>query len=377
MTDPHLIEKTERELVHQLLAELRHGPVPLAGTTERDVQKQRLLPALRQRVRTIPQVRKQRQRVQWAVFSLAAGMFGGGLLWSQAPWSPFDEEPKVALTLTAHGQVTLTQSGDSQNVRSNTVISANGTLDSAEAEASLTTPSGVRVELSRRTGVGLDGLNVARGDSHLQLLRGRVDCTVPPLGPKHSFSVVTPSATVVVHGTRFSVRTVNDDAGHSRDGTCVEVSEGRVEVLSASGRRFLTAGQQWGCDADRGQDPALTDDALGSTEDAHELVREDDATANETPSDYPSRSRPKVTAARPPEQAPGGTGKAKATAASDEEAMAGVGTLEQETRLLSRALAAERRGNRQQARALYSQLLESYPSSPLAPEARKGHARVR
>ena len=66
---------------------------------------------------------------------------------------------------------------------------------------------------------------------------------------------------------------INDDAGHSRDGTCVQVSEGRVEVLSASGRRFLTAGQQWGCDADRGQDPALTDDALGSTEDAHELVR--------------------------------------------------------------------------------------------------------
>jgi len=52
------------------------------------------------------------------------------------------------------------------------------------------------------------------------------------------------------------------------------------------------------------------------------------------------------------------------------------GTLGAETSLLQRALAAERRGNRDQTQALLNQLLSKYPSSPLAPEARRALTRV-
>jgi TolA-binding protein len=52
------------------------------------------------------------------------------------------------------------------------------------------------------------------------------------------------------------------------------------------------------------------------------------------------------------------------------------GTLGAETSLLQRALAAERRGNREQTQALLNQLLSKYPSSPLAPEARRALTRV-
>ena len=74
MTDETVIEKAEQEQVHQLLAELRHGPVPLAGAAERDAQRQRLLPALREQVSAVPRVRQRRRSMQ-------RGWLGAGLRW--------------------------------------------------------------------------------------------------------------------------------------------------------------------------------------------------------------------------------------------------------------------------------------------------------
>jgi TolA-binding protein len=53
------------------------------------------------------------------------------------------------------------------------------------------------------------------------------------------------------------------------------------------------------------------------------------------------------------------------------------GTLAEETRLMSLALAAERRGSHSRARELYLRIVRDYPSSPLAPEARSGLLRVK
>jgi len=52
------------------------------------------------------------------------------------------------------------------------------------------------------------------------------------------------------------------------------------------------------------------------------------------------------------------------------------GTLGDERRLLQDALAAERTGQPERAQSLLNQLLARYPSSPLAPEARRASARI-
>jgi hypothetical protein len=67
---------------------------------------------------------------------------------------------------------------------------------------------------------------------------------VPKLANGSELRVVTQGATVVVHGTRFSVEHwAPDAAGHS--GTRVSVTEGRVAVYAAGKQQFLTAGEVW------------------------------------------------------------------------------------------------------------------------------------
>src|SRR6185503_14934704 len=70
-------------------------------------------------------------------------------------------------------------------------------------------------------------------------------CAVPRLSPGSSFSVVTPNAKVVVHGTKFSVRVDSSEAGVTR--TCVRVREGLVAVHHAAGTAMLHANEAWGC----------------------------------------------------------------------------------------------------------------------------------
>jgi len=65
-------------------------------------------------------------------------------------------------------------------------------------------------------------------------------------------------------------------------------------------------------------------------------------------------------------QQPGARAKPKAS-----------GTLVQENRLFQSALRAEQSGDHEQARALATKLLTRYPSSVMAPDARRILARVR
>src|SRR5690606_17235396 len=57
------------------------------------------------------------------------------------------------------------------------------------------------------------------------------------------FSIATPDAQVVVHGTVFSVHV----GAPAHPQTCVRVSEGLVEVRHGAGRVYVEAGQTWGC----------------------------------------------------------------------------------------------------------------------------------
>ena len=276
-------------------------------------------------------------------------------------------EPAVAeLRLDPRGgEVALVRQGRSQAIDALTTVAASGVMESVDS-ASLTTENGVRVEMAEHTRVGLDGMRDRSGDTTLRLLQGRVDCDVPPLGSKRRFSVVTANAEVIVHGTRFSVSMA------AVDRTCGRVTEGLVEVNSGGSQRFLSDGQQWGCD-EAGPDERTSLDESS----ADEVNTADKADKQRPPAGGKRHTATRASEAKRSSPKPAARNEASAKSLPEqarEETI--VGTLEQETQLLSRALAAERRGERRVARQLYSELLRRYPASPLAPEAKKGYSRV-
>jgi TolA-binding protein len=114
--------------------------------------------------------------------------------------------------------------------------------------------------------------------------------------------------------------------------SCVRVSEGVVSVARGNELERLTAGDESGCEV---------------------------APASAAKPTEPT-TRVSVTDPRP--------SKIKRESA---------GTLTQENLLFKSALAAEQAGNLDQARLLAKRLLQRYPASPMAPEARRILARLR
>ncbi len=76
-----------------------------------------------------------------------------------------------------------------------------------------------------------------QGGVTLTLARGSVDCAVEP---RHGrpFLVIAGDVTVAVVGTRFGV-------SRTTSGVRVDVTRGKVRVTSASGERFVAAGESW------------------------------------------------------------------------------------------------------------------------------------
>lgn len=350
--------------IQRLLSELREGPVPLSSTAERHAQRERLLPGIRAQVDALPRRRRRARLARGAGwFSMAATLLlvSGALLRSA-------HRDQVTLHPDG-GPLTLNRDGRAHIVHSTLSVDATGNIQTS-SPASLTTARGVLVRMDAATQVALDELSSA-GPTRLRLVSGHVVCEVPPLKPSQRFSVKTPSAEITVVGTRFSV------SSSTADETCVRVSEGRVEVRDARGLHVLGAGDEHGCkphteaaaeSAARRPpaEPAVENDAARPA--ASVAGREPSQRDTPTPSVARASSSPRSRLPTPPASGPQGT-EAPPT-------MAG-GTLAQQSKLLSRALYAERHGQLREARELYSELLRRYPDSPLTPEAEQGLRRVK
>jgi hypothetical protein len=212
-------------------------------------------------------------------------------------------------------------------------------VSAAEGSAELTTSSGVGLDLGAATRVSLSGLIGAPAQNQVELRQGHLTCSVPHLQEGQRFSVQTPDARVVVHGTVFSVRVDSSRARGSE--TCVEVTDGVVIVQHAAGETALNRGDRWGCDGSESTSASAT--ASSALE------------AAALPESEPSERHPSPRSGARPAQR---------------------GTLGEERRLLQEALAAERTGQPERAQTLLNQLLARYPSSPLASEARRASARI-
>jgi ferric-dicitrate binding protein FerR (iron transport regulator) len=329
----------------RLLRELK-AECPAATSTLEDAER-----AVRH-VAFMDQVVKANRRRRLLVPSaLAFAAALGLLLMSVARSGPFARAPepktplaRLAPALPEPGRVTpISGSLRIQDVSARErELSASAPLLRGErvssgpkSQAVVQLASGARATLSERSSLVLEETGQ---DQALRLSSGRVELSVPPLGP-HSLSVVTTSARVTVVGTRFSVTVEPVSAQLAR--TCVSVTEGRVAVAAASSNVVLGAGALWSsdgraCQAGAEQAPAASPSASAKLVEPQAPVR----------------------AGRAPERAPA-------------EATASRSSLADQNRLFASALHAREAGDRARARALWSELLERFPDAALAPQARR------
>jgi hypothetical protein len=204
----------------------------------------------------------------------------------------------------------------------------------AWARASLPTGAVVDVGPSVRLRFSAIDQSVHQGVGHgtglrdrLELTAGRIQVQVPKLTAGSELRVQTPDATVVVHGTKFSVDRV-EAAGSRPATTRVSVTEGVVTVDTDRRQRTLTAGM--------------------------ELVTPEAPAAAATPS--PSLSAPARDDA--PAVAPGTSSPGT------------LSTLASENALLSEAMKVRRDGQIDRALALVDAFVARYPRSPLMETAR-------
>jgi hypothetical protein len=330
--------------IRKLLAPMVDREVDLRGPDFR-VDRERILARMAQATRKPPERSRPRPRSLARAFFAAAAVFAllaGARLWAQR------SRPSLQI-VSSHGGVT--QLRDSARARveaapaAGAIIAAEGELSTAiDSSARLRTPDGIELELGAQTSVALGRLQPrASGTSQVTLLVGTLRCNVPHDAKGHAFQVVTPEVTVVDLGTVFTVSL--DGTGRAAG---VSVEEGEVMVEGAQGRVRVHAPDTW----------SSSNDSAGSRE-ATESDRGDPVAPSST-------SAPAAPVPSGPQEIRS-SGKATQPPAP---------TLDQEGQLLRQGLAAERQGRSSDAAAAFTQLLQKYPRSPLAPVARDALARV-
>ncbi len=332
----------------ELFSAWRAEPLPAARTTPTKEGSIAIAYALRDVAR-----RRRRQKLlrrSSFVAAVAAGVFGLGIsLWgsdesaiSVAGHSSVAEHSVSALT----NAVTLNDSvGDVRIIDSTGGVVldvprlAEGYgVRTKEGSTSLGFPSGAAARVARRSALKLTATERTEA---LFLSRGRVDVEVPKLDPGRGFSVETPDAKVIVHGTGFSVRVDATEVHGIR--TAVEVTHGVVSVQHAGREVRLTAGQSW----PPHQHATLVD----------EEASESDVQVEERASDAPRKPKRKAPRRRAP------------SARESRE-------LAEQNGHFARAMTLRNQGQTQGALDELMHLLSSHPASPLRQEARVERLRI-
>jgi len=197
-----------------------------------------------------------------------------------------------------------------------------------DASATLLLPRGVRAELSRATKASV--ISAQELEQKLALDIGETKISVPRPGGPRTFSVTTPDARVVVHGTEFTVHV--EEAGVSgKTLTSVSVVRGSVSVINAAGERLLSPGDSWSA-----------------------AQSESVATPSAAPTSVPAAALP----------------RARLSSARDPSSLA------EQNRLFQAALDARRAGDDAAVLKWIDELFARYPDTTLAQEARLARFRA-
>jgi ferric-dicitrate binding protein FerR (iron transport regulator) len=345
----------------ELLRRLATAALPVEDGVRADVRRDRIVAHLTELVPTLPVRRRRRsRRMSAAVLCSAAALavtlgLAATKYRSQAQRSETSPARNAVLALEGSVQVIRraaempalplerTSVGNEDEVVTGPKGRARASLVSG-AEVDIDPESRVRIhggeDNASGTGVAMRG----RSEGVI-LSSGRVAVRVPKLGPARSFAVTTPEATIVVHGTTFSVaRTA--DAMSETPRTSVDVEEGSVSVRRNGVDIFLHAGDHWSSSV-----PSLG----GAAGEAGELRANSDLAAD--------KHKPSVSVS-----VPRGSSSSKNSgqpSSSDKSS-----SLAAENQLLQTAMAARQQGDARRAAELATELVRRYPASPLVEEAR-------
>ncbi|HTA91605.1 MAG TPA: FecR domain-containing protein [Polyangiaceae bacterium] len=326
--------------VRRLLSPLRDRPVSV-DPERLAARRSRVVTSLKREVHALATQRAERprRRAGFAALALAAAacLLAGARVITQY------HAAQSTATLTFVGSVgdTVTLGGPSpRNLQSGESLTRDpGEIDTAEqGSAELVGSAGLGLRLGSATRVALGGLLGSAPKNQAELRQGLLTCTVPHLSEGQRFSVSTPDARVVVHGTVFSVRVDSKQASGSQ--TCVSVTDGVVIVQHAGTETALNAGDSWGCSQDADGDAKPSDTAQ------QDVTQDGEGSATNRGTSHGVLHAPDH------------------------------GTLSDENRLFQAALAAERLGQQDKAELDLNRLLSKYPSSPLGPEARRALSRI-
>ncbi|HEX7669350.1 MAG TPA: FecR domain-containing protein [Polyangiaceae bacterium] len=323
----------------RLLAVLRERPHSI-DPARTEAQRARAIPRLESHVERVAARRANRSSRRWilAFAAAAAVLVGVGVGVGVGHWQhPVLASAPGAAIRAVEGHLVHRVSGATYTVSAGDrlMLPVEGELETDPASrATLETMQGLELHVEGGSRLTLSGMSVSGPERSVELQDGQIGCSVPKLPKGEHFSVVTPNARVVVHGTRFTVRVESVEVGVTR--TCVRVQEGVVSVHDRAGVATLLVGDEWGCGAVAARGTEARSAPPFQRRPLHPSLRADTA-----------RTRPERT-----------------------------GTLAEETALLQTGLAAERRGQRGPAAAAFTRLLSRFPDSPLAPEARGALDRV-
>lgn len=353
------------------LAESPLSPIASTAPDTAPLARQRLLNNIQQKISEVPRQRSRRRRRQWMLTSGLIGMTAVSALWLLAfppsfvpPAAP--EGTTWRAKLPQGGTLQWTdQHGRPHDLRHSGALIRPSQLTAGASGATLQTPAGVQLTLQAHTRIRASNPSATEAvpERALEFLleHGEVSLQVPPLGPARSLVVRTADAWVRVHGTRFAVRLPSGTNAQ----TCVQVSEGRVEVRRSGRTRFLGAGQAWGCPSS--QPPARrTETAAGKSSDGSQ-----DAQAA-----VPQLEEPQALHTKAGRRGKRRHSRRLSATLPDASQTLGASALAKQNQLLARGLAAERTGDVQQAQRSFRQLLSEYPNSPLAADARLGLQRL-
>jgi ferric-dicitrate binding protein FerR (iron transport regulator) len=216
---------------------------------------------------------------------------------------------------------------------------------------------GARLQFSTGTRLELEGLTTLTLQSQdalqrFALAQGALDAKVAKLAPGERFVIDTPDAQVEVRGTEFHLQVLQaslpcGDGSRTR----LDVTEGVVEVRSSRTLARVAAGRHWPSDCEE-----LPSDAVPAASEAaggHEGRRGSSASA--------TRRETSDAASEPP-----GIRHRRLSRS----------LIAEQNAIFQRGVEAQRRGNIEQALTAYGELVERFPSSPLAENAAVARIRL-
>jgi len=346
----------------ELLRQLSTAALPVEDAALAAARRERVIAHLADRIPTLPARREQRRRLAWVLsFSSAAAIAAAiGLAATRAPTvAPGARSESMSSLLALEGSVQVIHRTDevvAPPLAQMAIGSADEVVTGEGGRARASLASGAEVDIGPDSKVRLRGDEEGREGAgtrapsprgareSVMLGAGRVTVRVPKLGPARSFAVETPEATVVVHGTAFSVE--RSAAPGSEPRTSVDVTEGSVAVRHHGVEVLLRPGDRWSS--------------------AARLVEREDVDS------VGPRGAPLEAAPMKP-KSPGSSGRSGGSPAKGSEGGPSPeknSSLAAENRLLQAAMAARQKGDARRAADLAADLVARYPASPLVEEAR-------